>query len=255
MTDPNESSTEATSERKWQPLGRVERRIAGVLIEKAKTTPDNYPLSMNALINGANQKSNRFPQMSLDEGDAYDACEQLMKLGAIAQVQSDSRVEKYRHLMYDWLGVDKAEIAVMGELLLRGAQTLGDLRARAARMHPIAGQSELRPIVDSLVAKELLIYVTPPGRGCIVTHNLYQPQELEKVLKDHGASAPATAPSGSTSPAPLAVSPSAVAEPAPAKAQASGSANSEDLAALRVEITLLKAEVAELRELVESLTS
>lgn len=244
MTDQNETATEATSERKWQPLARVERRVAGVLIEKAKTTPDNYPLSMNALINGANQKSNRFPQMSLDEGDAYDACEQLMKLGAIAQVQSDSRVEKYRHLMYDWLGVDKAEIAVMGELLLRGAQTLGDLRARAARMEPIAGMSELRPIIDSLVAKELLIYVTPPGRGCIVTHNLYQPQEREKVLKDHGASAPAAAPPTSTSPAPLAVSP-----------QLEEGTSGDEIAALREEVTQLKAEVAELRELVESLTS
>lgn len=248
MTDQTEPAESVPGEHKWQPLGRVERRVAGVLIEKAKTTPDNYPLSMNALINGANQKSNRFPQMTLDEGDAYDACEQLMKLGAIAQVQSDSRVEKYRHLMYDWLGVDKAEIAVMGELLLRGAQTLGDLRARAARMEPIAGMSELRPIIDSLVAKELLIYVTPPGRGCIVTHNLYQPQELEKVLKDHGtnspAAAPAVAPAASSSPAPLA-----------AKPEVDGSANSDEIAALREEVTQLKAEVAELRELVESLTS
>ncbi|QDT00535.1 DUF480 domain-containing protein [Adhaeretor mobilis] len=236
MTDQAETS-EAPA-RKWQPLDRTQRRIAGVLVEKAKTTPGSYPLTMNSMVNASNQKSNRFPQMQLDEGDAYEACEQLMKLGAIAQIQGDSRTEKYRHLLYDWLGVDKTGIAVMGELLLRGAQTLGELRARAARMEPIAGMTELRPIIDSLVAKELMIYVTPPGRGCIVTHNLYQPQELEKVLKDAGATAPAAA----------------AAPPSPSSAPLVVSATGNELAELREEVAELRQELADLRELVESLT-
>jgi uncharacterized protein YceH (UPF0502 family) len=107
-------------------------------------------------------------------------------MGAVALIQGDGRVEKYRHLAYDWLGVDKKEIAVMGELLLRGAQTIGELRARAARMEPIPGMTELRPIVESLRKKKLIILLTPPGRGCVLTHSLYQDQELAKVRAEHG---------------------------------------------------------------------
>jgi uncharacterized protein YceH (UPF0502 family) len=171
---------------KWRPLDRTERRVLGVLIEKAKTTPDNYPLSLNALTNGCNQKSNRFPQMQLEDGDVQDTCERLRTMGAIALIQGDGRVEKYRHLAYDWLGVDKKEIAVMGELLLRGAQSIGELRARAARMEPIPGMTELRPIIESLRQKKLIILLTPPGRGCVLTHALYQDQELAKVRAEHG---------------------------------------------------------------------
>ena len=94
------------------------------------------------------------------------------------------RVPKYKHRLYEWLGVEKKEMAVMGELLLRGEQTLGDLRARASRMNPIADQSELKTLVRSLLDKNLMLEITPPGRGQIVTHNLYQPEELEKVHRN-----------------------------------------------------------------------
>ncbi|QEG36577.1 DUF480 domain-containing protein [Bythopirellula goksoeyrii] len=171
---------------RWQPLDRTERRVLGTLVEKAKTTPDNYPLSLNALVNGCNQKSNRFPQMQLDEEHVDDAIENLRKVGAVATIQGDGRVDKFRHLAYDWLGVDKRELAVMAELLLRGAQTMGELRARAARMEPISGLSELRPLVESLRQKKLVILLTPPGRGCVLTHALYQEQELAKVRAEHG---------------------------------------------------------------------
>jgi uncharacterized protein len=182
-------SDEATTSEagpKWRPLDRTERRVLGVLIEKAKTTPDNYPLSLNALVNGCNQKSNRFPQMQLEEGDAQETLERLRLMGAIALIQGDGRVEKFRHLAYDWLGVDKKELAVMAELLLRGAQTIGELRARAARMEPIPGMPELRPIIESLRKKRLIILLTPPGRGCVLSHALYQEQELAKVRAEHG---------------------------------------------------------------------
>ena len=138
-------------------------------------------------MNGCNQKNNRYPQMQLDEEQVTDALDSLRKSGAVALIQGDGRVEKYRHLLYDWLGVDKVELAVMAELLLRGAQTLGELRGRAARMEPIKEIAELRPIVESLREKRLLIFLTPPGRGGVVTHNLYQPQELAKVRAEHGA--------------------------------------------------------------------
>ncbi len=185
MSNPPENPPREDSA-PWQPLARNERRVVGVLAEKAKTTPENYPLSLNTLMNGCNQKSNRFPQMDLGEGQVEEALASLRAKGATAQVEGSGRVDKHRHLLYEWLGVDKVELAVMTELLLRGAQTLGELRGRAARMEKIAGISELRPIVESLQQKGLLLYLTPPGRGAVVTHALYQPQELEKLRAEHG---------------------------------------------------------------------
>jgi uncharacterized protein YceH (UPF0502 family) len=171
---------------RWRPLDRVERRVLGVLIEKAKTTPDNYPLSLNALKNGCNQKSNRFPSMQLEEEEIEEVLERLREAGAVAVIQGGARVDKYRHLTYEWLGVNKVELAVMGELLLRGAQTVGELRGRAARMEPIKDLGELRPILESLLAKKLIVYLTPEGRGAVVSHNLYHAQELDKVRREHG---------------------------------------------------------------------
>src|SRR5262245_35858313 len=168
----------------WRPLEAIQRRILGVLIEKAKTTPDNYPLSLNALRAGCNQKNNRGPLMQLEEPQIEEALDELRRIGAVAQVQGDSRIDRYRHLAYQWLGVEKVELAVMAELLLRGSQTVGELRGRAARMEPIKDLSGLQPILDSLLAKRLLIRLTPPGRGCVVTHALYLDQEMEKVRRE-----------------------------------------------------------------------
>ena len=114
----------------WKPLDARQRRILGVLVEKAKTTPDVYPMSINALRSARNQKNNRYPLMELENDDIEQSLDRLRELGAVSEVQGDSRVPRYRHLLYDWMGVEKLELAVMAELLLRGAQTEGDLRAR-----------------------------------------------------------------------------------------------------------------------------
>ncbi|HVT26901.1 MAG TPA: DUF480 domain-containing protein [Lacipirellulaceae bacterium] len=185
MSGETESSTQHSAPR-WHALDATERRVLGVLIEKAKTTPENYPLSLNAIKAGANQKSNRSPLMQLQESQIEEALEKLRKVGAAAQVQGTGRVDRYRHLAYEWLGVEKVELAVMAELLLRGAQTVGELRGRAARMEPIKDLHELQPTLDSLAKKQLIQYLTPPGRGCVVTHTLYLERELEKVRREVG---------------------------------------------------------------------
>jgi uncharacterized protein YceH (UPF0502 family) len=193
-TVPGESSTVDTSAaRRWQPIGATERRVLGVLVEKAKTTPENYPLSSNGIRTGSNQKNNRAPLMQLNEDQVEEALESLRRLGAVAEIQGSGRVDKYRHLAYEWLGVDKIELAVMAELLLRGAQTVGELRGRAARMEPIKDLGELRPVLDSLTAKGLLVHLTPPGRGAVVTHTLYRDQEMEKVRREAAAFSPSDA--------------------------------------------------------------
>jgi len=195
MDQPAPVSPSQAATPRWQPLDRLQRRVLGVLIEKAKTTPDTYPLSKNALKTGCNQKSNRFPSMELEEEQVEETIERLRELGAVVVIQGGARVDKYRHLAYEWLGVDKVELAVMGELLLRGAQTIGELRGRAARMEPIRDLGDLRPILDSLKSKNLIVYLTPPGRGAVVTHNLYQPSELDKLRREHGGHHDAESPS------------------------------------------------------------
>ena len=180
-------SADAPAPRKWRALESIERRVLGVLIEKAKTTPEAYPLSINAVRTGCNQKSNRAPFMQLEESPVEDALESLRKSGAVSQIQGTSRVDRFRHLAYEWLGVDKVELAVMAELLLRGAQTVGELRGRAARMEPIKDLGELQPILDSLAAKGLVMYLSPPGRGSVVSHSLYLDREMEKVRREAGA--------------------------------------------------------------------
>jgi len=166
---------------KWQPLDPEQRRVLGVLIEKAKTTPAGYPMSESAIVTASNQKSNRDPVMNLDDFTVGRVLTEMVTMGAVSEVDWVGRVSKWKHHAYEWLGVTKPEIAVMTELLLRGAQTLGDLRARASRMEPIEDLAALRPIVDALVARKLMIEITPAGRGQIVSHGLYLPGELAGV--------------------------------------------------------------------------
>jgi uncharacterized protein len=229
------------SKPRWKPLGRIERRVAGVLIEKAKTTPDQYPMTINGLVTGSNQKSNRDPQMQLEEDDVLDALDTLKAAGAVIEIQGSGRVAKYRHLLYEWLGVDKVELAVMAELLLRGAQTEGELRGRASRMEPIADLNVLRGILDSLRAKGLVLDLTPPGRGQIISHALYEPDELERLreksLSGFGSAEPmpSPAPRSSTS------SPSA-------PASGSSSRLEEELRSMRSELTEMRRQVEDLAE-------
>jgi uncharacterized protein YceH (UPF0502 family) len=165
----------------WQPIGSRLRRILGVLMEKAKTTPDAYPMSIAGIVAGANQKSNRYPLMNLTPEQVEDELLVLRKLGAAAEVQGSGRVPRYRHYGHAWLGVKGVEAAVMIELLLRGQQTAGDLRARASRFEPIADLAALQGVIQALVSRRLIITLTPPGRGQLLTHNLYLPDELKAL--------------------------------------------------------------------------
>jgi hypothetical protein len=242
----SEIPTSATSpgERKWQPLSPRQRRVLGVLIEKAKTTPDAYPMTLNAIVTGCNQKSNREPVMELAAEDVEQVLEELRALGAVTEVQGQGRVAKYRHHAYEWLGIEGLESAVMTELLLRGAQTLGDLRARASRMGAIPDQAALRPIVNSLLAKDLIVELTPPGRGQVVTHNLYKEREMAELRARYSGHAPAPAAAGQEDP-------TAVHAAAVATRGAPAGVTRDMFNELQLEVTQLRAEVARLREQVK----
>ena len=136
-------------------LNAVEVRVLGALVEKDATTPDYYPLSLNALVNACNQKSNRDPVMTLDESTVRDALESLHDKGLAGPAGgADSRVTKYEHRAYDALKLGRREVAVLCELLLRGAQTPGELRGRAERMHPFEGIEDVLSTLQRLMQRE-----------------------------------------------------------------------------------------------------
>ena len=163
----------------FQPLSLLERRILGVLVEKAKTTPDSYPLTLNSLITGCNQKSNREPVMDVSDAEVEEVLPNLKRMGYLQQILGSGRADKFRHCLYDAWRVDKVQLAILAELLLRGAQSEGDLRGRASRMEPIADLDTLRPILRTLADRGLVVYLTPEGRrGTIVTHGFHTAEEL-----------------------------------------------------------------------------
>jgi uncharacterized protein YceH (UPF0502 family) len=171
------------SERTWVPLSARERRVLGVLVEKAKTTPEYYPLTVAAIVTGCNQKSNRDPVTNYDADDAEEILHDLRHKGAAILVEGGGRAVRWKHTLYDWLKVSKVELAVLAELMLRGPQTEGDLRARAGRMEPFPDLPALQSVLEALASRGLVVYLSPPGqrRGVTVTHGLYPAQELEKV--------------------------------------------------------------------------
>jgi uncharacterized protein YceH (UPF0502 family) len=257
-------TSEPSKPPQWKPIAALDRRVAGVLVEKAKTTPEQYPLSLNALVNGCNQKNNRDPQMQVVPEDVEEALERLRAVGAIVEVQGGGRVAKYRHMMYEWLGLGKVELAVMAELLLRGAQTEGELRGRAARMDAIADLAALRPILDSLRAKGLVVSLTPEGRGHVVTHALYLPEEMEELRArfaagdsgqrpeardvSHAVYGVSSEPEGVGVPAPVGRRRAAPEVGSRESGVGQAAAPSHEIQSLRVEMNQLREELQELAE-------
>lgn len=166
----------------WPALALSERRVLGVLVEKAKTTPDAYPLSLNSLVTGCNQKSNREPVLHLSDVDVEDAMTAVQKKGLATKITGSGRVERWRHNLYEAWRVEKVELAILGELLLRGPQTEGELRGRASRMEPIADLEALRGALKPLKERGLVVYLMPEDRrGTVLTHGFHPAEELDRL--------------------------------------------------------------------------
>ena len=137
------------------PLTDVEVRILGALLEKEVTTPEYYPLSLNALLAACNQTTNRDPVMRLDEDTATHHIIALRRGGLLRQIQPvGSRVTKFEHLMAEELKLDPRQLAVLGVLMLRGPQTAGELHARSHRLATFASIADLEEVLESLIARE-----------------------------------------------------------------------------------------------------
>lgn len=140
-------------------LSPLEARVIGCLIEKQITTPDQYPLSLNALVAACNQKSNRDPVMDLDEATAQDTLDQLARRHLVIEKSGfGSRVMKYQHRFcnteFGTFKLTAHELAIVCELLLRGPQTAGELRARASRMAPFTDVGEAETVLEGLRTRE-----------------------------------------------------------------------------------------------------
>jgi hypothetical protein len=136
----------------------VEIRVLGCLIEKQRTTPDAYPLSLNGLRLACNQSTNRDPVVAYDEPELRAALAQLSRRGWVRLASgAGSRAAKYRHLLNEALGVSDAELSVLGVLMLRGAQTPGELKLRTERLHPFGSLAEIVETLDALSGRELVL--------------------------------------------------------------------------------------------------
>jgi uncharacterized protein YceH (UPF0502 family) len=210
-------------------ISTVAARVLGSLVEKEITTPEYYPLSLNALANACNQKNNREPVMNLDEDEIRQALHQLEDLGLAGPARGiDSRVTKYEHRMQEVFNFTRGEIAVVCVLLLRGPQTPGELRGRGERMHRFEELSDVQSTLQKLMQRE------PP---------------LVKVLpRQPGTKEPRYAHLFSGEPAEW-VGNSEVAE---SSGTGSGMAQMEaEIAALREEVAELRAQVEKVLRLVE----
>lgn len=218
-------------------LNPLEARVIGCLIEKQITTPDQYPLSLNALVNGCNQKSNREPVMELDEPTVQRIVDGLVRKHLLLERSGfGSRVAKYRHCFcnteFGTLKFDPQELAIVCELLLRGPQTPGELRSRASRMTSFADVAEVEAALVRLTERADGPHVTrlarEPGRRESRYAQLFSPVPADTA----GAAASAAAPAA------------AAAQPASALPE---SFDELRLARLEREVQALRTELAELK--------
>lgn len=181
-------------------LSRKQRRVLGVLLEKAFTVPDQYPMTLKAITTGCNQKNNRDPVSNYTEDDVADTLGQLQQIGFIGCLHTESgRTERYRHYMRHKTKLTEPQLAIITELLLRGRQQLGELRTRASRMVAIESQEALRTALQGLLDQNI---VQANGRlerrGIEVDHCLYPSGENHDRMTmlaeetEEEAAAPAT---------------------------------------------------------------
>jgi len=136
-------------------LTDIETRVLGSLVEKQVTTPEYYPLTLNALTLACNQKNNRHPVTAYTEAQVSDALESLREKNlAYVFYGSTSRVPKYKHVMPEVMHLSHPEMALMCVLMLRGAQTLGELRGNASRLHEFSSLEEVEAVLNGLISRD-----------------------------------------------------------------------------------------------------
>ena len=205
-------------------LSPLEARVLGVLIEKQRTVPDTYPLSLNAIVAGCNQKTSRDPLMSVSDADAQAAVDSLKHASLVVE-SSGGRVMRYAHNVERVLGLPAQSVALLAVLMLRGAQTAGELRINCDRLHRFADISAVEGFLHELASR---------AAGALAVELPRTPGTREQRWAHLLAGPPAI-------------------DPAPASASASEVAPASELALLRDTVAALQDEVAALKAALEQL--
>jgi uncharacterized protein YceH (UPF0502 family) len=207
-------------------LTEIETRVLGSLVEKDITTPDYYPLSLNALVNACNQKNNRDPVMTLDEAAVRGALSSLQEKRLAGPASgADSRVTKYEHRLQEVFNFDRREIAALCVLLLRGPQTPGELRTRTERMYHFEALDDIVSTLDRLAQREPpLARILPrqPGTKESRYTHLFSGEPPEQPTVERA--------------------------PTPASAYSNASAGNDRLSQLEAEVSRLRAELSEVQQ-------
>jgi uncharacterized protein YceH (UPF0502 family) len=248
-------------------LDRTEARILGALVEKRWTVPDQYPLSLNALVAACNQKSNRDPVLHLEEFEVSGCLMGLRQRGlVIVHEQYGGRVPRYSEKVMEELSVSREEMAILAELMLRGPQTAGELFRRCKRMASFVSQQQVDAMLRDLAGGHF-VYLQPKASGqryarwdqrlCVVGASPAEPPAEppapteQRDTADHPAPAPALTPPGAPSHAPAADGPDAGRRgTAPPPASDAEPSLRDELRTLRDEVASLRHRVAELEDLV-----
>jgi uncharacterized protein len=204
-------------------LDLVELRTLGVLIEKESTTPEYYPLTLNALVTGCNQKSSRWPVTEFQDYEVQNALNSLRSRGFAAEITGGSRVPKYAQRFTEKLNLGRRETAILCVLMLRGQQTLGEIKSRTERLYEFSDLDEVEMVIHKMAERPegALVQKLAPAPG------MKEPRYAQTL--------------------------SGPVEEAAAAPQKTGSSGASDrIASLEAEVALLRAEVAELRRLLES---
>jgi uncharacterized protein YceH (UPF0502 family) len=176
-------------------LGADEVRVLGSLLEKEITTPEYYPLSLNALLNACNQKSNRDPIVHFDEETVERALYLLRDKGLSVNITgAGSRVPKFGHRLSDKLNLGRRELAILCELMVRGPQTLGELRTRAERMHPFDDLAEVESVLDRMPELVTKLPRRPGEKEARYAHLLSGTPAVVSASMEESAAPPATLP-------------------------------------------------------------
>jgi uncharacterized protein YceH (UPF0502 family) len=210
----------------------VEIRVVGCLVEKQRTTPDAYPLSLNALRLACNQSTNRDPVVSYDEATVVEALRRLaLRSWTRLASGAGSRARKYRHLLPEALGVSDEELALLAVLMLRGPQTPGELKQRGERLFPFPDLTTVNEALERLIRRDFVVrHPRRPGQ---------KEDRYEQVLGGDGEAGSATLP-----PEP----PRPEQEPTAEQATSTGNSAADRLDRIERELETLRGELASLRE-------
>jgi uncharacterized protein len=227
------------------PLNEFERRVLGCLLEKSMAQPEYYPMSLNALTAACNQKNNRDPVMEIDEDSVWQAVEQLRARGLTARVlpAPGARTDRFKHEVDGKWQLPKAQKAILTELLIRGPQTVGELRTRAGRLYAFENLEAVTAVLEWLATQpEPWIEALPktPGHAAIrYAHRLYPPEESAALRSSSG-------PAAATPP------PRALSVPSPGSSAGGGELR-QQIESMQSEIADLHSEIAALRRRLDAL--